>query len=71
MPTIMIWPMIDEIGASCGVTPCRQPVGGQRQPFGHDLPVDVDVGAPVELDVDHRQPDARRAAHRLARRSPR
>ena len=57
--------MIDEIGASCGLTPCGQAVGGQRQLLGDDLPVDVDVGSPGELDVDHRQPDARRAAHRL------
>ena len=43
----------------------RQAVGGERHLLGHDLPIDVDVGAPVELDVDHRQPDARRAADRL------
>ena len=42
-----------------------QPVGGQRQPLGDDLPVVVDVGAPAELDVDHRQADAGRRPHGL------
>ena len=45
--------------------PFRQPLGGQRQLLGHDLPVDVDVGPPGELDLDDRQPDARRTANRL------
>ena len=35
----------------------RHVVDDQRQPFGHDLTVVVDVGPPVEFDVDHRKPD--------------
>ena len=42
-----------------------QPFGGQGEFFGHDLPVHVDVGAPGEFHLDHRQPDPRRTADRL------
>ena len=36
-----------------------------RQALSHHLPRPVDVGPPVELDVDHAQPDARGAPHGL------
>ena len=42
-----------------------QVAGDGREPLLHDLPGGADVGAPVELDVDDRQPDARLAAHGL------
>ena len=41
-----------------------QAVGGQRQLLADDLPRRVDVGAPIELDGDDRQPDGRVAADR-------
>ena len=55
--------MIELIGPICGVT-----FGGQlalhlREPFGDLLAVAVDVGAPIELDVDDRKPDARDRSH--------
>ena len=40
-------------------------VGDQREFLGDDLPVDVDVGAPVELHVDHGDADARGTADGL------
>ena len=50
--------------------PLRHPIEGQGDLLRHDLPVDVDVGAPAELDGDHRQADAGRAAHGLHPRRP-
>ena len=50
-----------------------QMAGGELQPFGDDLAIDVDVGVPVELDVEQREAGrARRSgpAARWWRRSP-
>ena len=41
----------------------RQLAAHHRQPLRDLLAVAVDVGVPVELDVDHRQADARDRAH--------
>ena len=40
-----------------------QPLTDELEFLGHDLPVDVDVGAPVELDPHDREPDRRARAH--------
>ena len=60
---IRIWPMIELIGPMCGET-----FGGSwsRTRLSRsviELAVAIDVGAPVELDIDDRQPDARHRAH--------
>ena len=72
--TSMISPMIEEIGPICGWTPRRQALCTPRQPLGDLLPGAVDLGVPVELDVDDGQPDARDGAHahdaRACRSSP-
>ena len=39
-----------------------QPLADQLELLGDDLPIDVDVGSPVELDPDNRKPDAGRRA---------
>ena len=41
----------------------RQLIAHQGEPFGDQLAVAVDVGAPVELDIDDRQADAGDRAH--------
>ena len=41
----------------------RQLGPDQGKPFGDLLPVAIDVGAPVELDIDDRKPDAGNGAH--------
>ena len=62
--------MIDEIGAICGRTSAGSRSAARASLLGDDLPIDVDVGAPGELDVDDRESDARRTADGLhARRS--
>ena len=59
----MISPMIEVIGAICGLTLRGSCSRTTLKPLGDLLPVEVDVGAPVELDVDDRQADARHRAH--------
>ena len=50
--------MIDEIGARIGRSTCGGSApADQRQLFGDDLARHEDVGAPVELDPDHRDAD--------------
>ena len=50
--------------------PRRQAIGGRANPLIDDLAIQVDVGTPIKLDVDHRQAHSRRAADGLhARRS--
>ena len=41
----------------------RQLLAHHAEPLGDLLAVEVDVGAPIELDVDDRQADARHGAH--------
>ena len=53
----MTWPMIELTGVICGRTSVGQVAGDGGEPLLHDLPGDADVGAPVELDVDDRQPE--------------
>ena len=55
--------MIELIGPICGVTLSGSWLVHQREPFGDQLAVAVDVGAPIELDIDDRKPDARDRAH--------
>jgi hypothetical protein len=43
----------------------RQTVRGECDFLGDDLPVDVDIGAPFEFNVNDRQADCGRAAHGL------
>ena len=57
--------MIDEIGAMTGLTSRGQPLADELELLGDDLAVPVDVGAPVELDPDDRQADARGRADAL------
>ncbi len=40
-------------------------IGNDREAFRHDLPVDIDVCAEVELDIDHRESDPGSAADSL------
>ena len=42
-----------------------EPFRDQLQPFVDDLPIVVDVRTPIEFDVDHRNPYARRTANCL------
>ena len=55
--------MIEEIGPICGRDVRRQLVPHQGEALGDLLAVAVDVGAPVELDVDDGQADAGDRAH--------
>ena len=41
----------------------RQLLADQGKPLGDLLPVAIDVGAPVELDIDDREPDAGNRTH--------
>ena len=41
----------------------RQLIADEGKPLGDLLAIAIDVGAPVELDIDHREPDARDRAH--------
>ncbi len=59
--------MMEEIGPIVGRHAAWQLLRGQLEALGDELPVAVDVGAPVELDVDDREADARGRAHALAR----
>ena len=59
----MISPMIEVIGPICGRDAGGKLLAHQREPLGDQLAVAVDVGAPVELDIDDRQADARDRAH--------
>ena len=53
-----------------GPYPLGHPIDGDGHLLRHDLAIDIDVGSPLELDVDDREPDARRAAHCLHARGP-
>ena len=55
--------MIELIGPICGVTFDGQLALHQREPLGDQLAVAVDVGAPIELDIDDGKPDARDRSH--------
>ena len=64
-----ISPMIDEIGASTGRSTCGGSVPPTSASFSDDeLPRHEDVGAPVELDPDDGDADARSPIGRAARR---
>ncbi len=63
MAISMISPMTDEIGPICAATFARQLLAHELQALGHLLARAVDVGRPVELDVDDRQADAGDRAH--------
>lgn len=49
-------------GSELRLHPFRHPVGGEGDLFGDDLAGGVDVGPPIELDVDDREPDVADAA---------
>ena len=55
--------MIELIGPIMRRDVGRQLVAHQGQALGDQLAVAIDVGAPVELDIDDRQSDARDRAH--------
>ena len=67
-PAIMNWPMIELTGVICGRTSGGRSPATVGEPLLHDLPGGADVGAPPELDTDDRQPAARLASARPARR---
>ena len=48
----------------------RHPIERDGDFLRDNLPVDVDVGAPLELDIDHRQADAGGASHGLHTSGP-
>ena len=61
----MISPISDEIGAIVGNDACGQVAGGELEPLRDDLAIAIDIGVPVELDVDQREPGRRDRAHPL------
>ncbi len=61
----MISPMIEDTGPMLRRHPVGELLGRELQPLGGQLAGAVDVDAPVELDVDDRQADARGGADAL------